>query len=72
MKTKDNDKKSRNREVETNRQPHLSGRVAAVGGLLLDVSTPQLLAGVCGYSSAPCLLVFRNNHPLPPPYQAGE
>jgi hypothetical protein len=72
MKTKDKYKKSRNREAETDRQPHLSGRIAAVGGPRLDFSTPQLLADECGYSSAPSLLIFRNNHPLPPPYQEGE
>jgi hypothetical protein len=72
MKTKDKDKKSMNREVETNRQPHLSGRMSTVGGPRLGFSTPQLLADECGYSSAPRLLGFRNNHPLPPPYQEGE
>ncbi|MGC9994110.1 MAG: hypothetical protein ABSE79_02230 [Terriglobia bacterium] len=72
MKTKDKCKMSRNGEAETNRQPHLSGRIPAVGGLRLDFSTPQLLADECGYSSAPRLLEFRNNHPLPPPYQEGD
>ena len=66
MKTKDKYKKSGNREGETDRQPHLSGRMSTVGGPRLDFSTPELLADGCGYSSAARLLIFRNNHPLPP------
>jgi len=72
MKTKDKYKKSGNGEAETDRQPHLSGCIPGVGGPRLDFSTPQLLADECGYSSAPRLLEFRNNHPLPPPYQEGD
>jgi hypothetical protein len=65
MKTKDKYKKSRNREVETDRQPHLSGRMSTVGGPLLDFSTPNFSPACAATRARRARLYFATTTPCP-------